>query len=203
MVHDESRPTLSAYEQPGPLQKHADPETNLRQERDVNESPGEPRDKPMQPDSAALQNRVAFPNNRHVSFVEISKRFGTVFAGDLPTNQFAYVASLLHRNLSDTRQRLSILVERRGVADHENFRMIWNSKVWLNAHPAGAIHFSLYPFSRRRRRNTGGPDHCLARDSLTGNDHSFVVDLFNSMAQVNLDAKLLQMFFRDFRERRS
>src|SRR5262249_19232876 len=138
-----------------------------------------------------------------VSFVEISKRFGTVFAGDLPTNQFAYVASLLHRNLSDTRQRLSILVERRGVADHENFRMIWNSKVWLNAHPAGAIHFSLYPFPRRRRRNTGGPDNCLAGDSFTGHDHSLAVDLFNWMAQVNLDAELLQMFFGDFRKRGS
>src|SRR5215475_7038698 len=126
MVHDNSRPTLSAYEQPGPLQKHTDPETNLRQERDVNESPGEPRDKPMQPDFAALQNSVALADYGHVAFVEIAERFGVVFTGDMPTDQFAYVASLLHRNLSDTRQRFPVLVERRGVADHENFRMIWN-----------------------------------------------------------------------------
>src|ERR1043166_5008643 len=103
MVHDESRAPLAGQEQPGPLQKHADPETNLRQEHDVDKSPGTPSDKAMHLNLAALENGIAFTDNGHVAFVEISKRSETVFAGDVTTNQFAYVASLLHRNLSNAR----------------------------------------------------------------------------------------------------
>src|SRR6266576_4349286 len=139
IIHDQPRTTLCGQEQPAPLQEHADFQTELRQKRDVNESPRQPRQKAMYVQFAALDNGVAFPDYSHSTFVEISKRLGRPLAGKLAPNQFSSIASLLHCNLSDARQRFSVLIERGRIAEHENFRMIWNSKIGLNTHATGAI----------------------------------------------------------------
>src|SRR5438046_3499210 len=74
IIHDQPRTALSGQEQPAPLQEHADFQTELRQKRDVNESPSQPRDETVQPNFPALHNGVAFPDYSHSAFVEISKR---------------------------------------------------------------------------------------------------------------------------------
>src|SRR2546423_9383385 len=96
IIHDQLRTTLSGQEQPAPLQEHADFQTELRQKRDVNESPSQPRQKAMYVQFAALDNGVAFPDYSHSTFVEISKRFRTFLSGDAAPNQFSSIASLLH-----------------------------------------------------------------------------------------------------------
>src|SRR5205807_2524713 len=53
IIHDQTRTALSGQEQPGPLQEHADLQTELRQKRNVNESPRQPREETVQPKFAA------------------------------------------------------------------------------------------------------------------------------------------------------
>src|SRR6266446_4487381 len=139
IIHDETRTALSGQEHPAPLQEHADFQTELRQKRDVNESPCEPREETVQTNFPALQNCVTLADDGHGAFVEVTKRLGRPLAGKLAPNQFSSIASLLHCNLSNSRQWFSVLIERGSIADHENFRMIWNSKIGLNTNAASAI----------------------------------------------------------------
>src|SRR3954447_27014117 len=139
IIHDQPRTALSGQEQPGPLQEHADFQTELRQKCDVNESPPQPRNETVQPKFAALQNCVPLADDGHSAFVEVTKRLGRPLTGKLAPNEFSSIASLLHCNLSDARQRFSVLIERGRVADYENFRIIWNSKIGLDTHATGAI----------------------------------------------------------------
>src|SRR5205807_2194547 len=97
------------------------------------------REEPVQTNFAALQNSVTFADDGHGAFVEITKWLWRLLAGKLAPNQFSGVVSLLHCNLGDARQRFSVLIERRRVADHEDFRMIWNSKIGLDTNATGAI----------------------------------------------------------------
>src|SRR5436853_4441378 len=139
IIHDQPRTALSGQEQPAPLQEHADFQTELRQESDMDESPPQPREETVQPKFAALQNCVPLADDGHGAFVEVTKRLGRPLAGKLAPNQFSSIASLLHCNLSDARQRFSLLIERGRIAEHENFRMIWNSTIGLNTHATGAM----------------------------------------------------------------
>src|SRR5437879_11258076 len=82
IIHDQLRTALSGQEQPAPLQEHADFQTELSQERDVNEGPGQPRQKAMYVQFAALDNGVAFSDYSHSAFVEISKRFRAFLSGE-------------------------------------------------------------------------------------------------------------------------
>src|SRR3954463_543998 len=95
----------------------------------------------MKTNFPALQHCPTLAADRHVALVEVTKRLGRPLAGKLAPNQFSSIASLLHCNLSDARQWFSVLIERGRIADHENFRMIWNSKIGLNTNAASAIGF--------------------------------------------------------------
>src|SRR6266513_1295086 len=86
IIHDQPRTALSGQEQPAPLQEHADFQTELRQERDVNESPRQPRQKASYVQFAALDNGVAFPYYGHGAFVEVTKRLRTFLSGEATTN---------------------------------------------------------------------------------------------------------------------
>src|SRR3954447_4762994 len=147
IIHDQPRTALSGQEQPGPLQEHADFQTELRQKCDVNESPPQPRNETVQPKFAALQNCVPLADDGHSAFVEVTKRLGRPLTGKLAPNEFSSIASLLHCNLSDARQRFSVLIERCSVPDHKNFRVTGNAKITLNAHATSTIGFRAQPFS--------------------------------------------------------
>src|SRR5437660_12694244 len=81
IIHDQPRTALSGQKQPAPLQEHADFLTELSKEGDVNEGPGEPRQKAMYLHFAALQDTVAFADHRHGAFVEIAKRLWRLLTG--------------------------------------------------------------------------------------------------------------------------
>src|SRR3954470_3547097 len=74
IIHDQPRTTLSGQEQPAPLQEHADFLTELSKEGDVNEGPGEPRQKAMDLHFAALQDAIPLADDGHGAFVEVTKR---------------------------------------------------------------------------------------------------------------------------------
>ena len=96
-------PRWPRQEQPSPLQEHADPKAELRSKSDMDKSPGKPCDKSMQLHLTALENRIARANDRHVTFIELTKRLEPVLADNLPANQFSDVTSLLHRYLGNAR----------------------------------------------------------------------------------------------------
>src|SRR5438876_9528418 len=81
IIHDQLRTTLSGQEQPAPLQEHADFQTELRQKRDVNESPPQPRNETVQTNFPALQNCVTLADDGHGDFVDIAIRLWSLLAG--------------------------------------------------------------------------------------------------------------------------
>src|SRR5438270_13164312 len=101
IIHNQTRTALSGQEQPAPLQEHADFQTELRQKRDVNESPRQPRNETVQPKFAALQNCVPLADDGHGAFVEVAKRLGRPLAGKLATYKFSSIETFLHCNLCD------------------------------------------------------------------------------------------------------
>jgi len=91
-------------------------------------------------------------------------------------DEFPCIASLLHCHLSYARKDFAFLLECRGVANHKDFGMSRHGQIFLNAHPTGTIRLHIQPLARWRGRDTGGPDHSLARNALTS-DHHAVCDL--------------------------
>src|SRR5438477_12975156 len=110
--------------------------------------------------------------------------------------KYSNISSLMHCIHTNTLQLFSFLIERDSISDHENFRMIWNSKIGLDTHATSTIRFGAQPFSSRRRCDTGRPDDRFACYALAPEGDPFVVDLFDRLAQVDFDAKFLQMLLR-------
>ena len=98
------------------------------------------------------------------------------------------------------RQRLPVLLNRCRIADDKNFRMASHAAIRLHLDAPGAIGLHTQPFSRRGRRDSGGPDHCLACDSLASHDHTLVVNFINAVAQAHLNTQFLQVFLRGLRK---
>lgn len=192
MIHDEPRASLPCQERPHPLQENAQPEAGLCQEHDVYACPRQPCDRSPNVQLVPLQDGIALTDDGHGALVEVTKWRRFWFAGHAPVNQPARVATLLHRDLCDAAQWFAVLTERRGVADHEDIRMSRQGEVRLNAHAPGAINVSVQPFTRRRRRDTGGPDHRPASDPLAGDNDTVVVDLIDPMSQPHLHSQLLE-----------
>jgi hemerythrin len=69
----------------------------------MDESPRQPSNETVEPKFAALHNGIAFTDNSHVAFVEITKRLELVATSQVPANQFPDVASLLHCYLGNAR----------------------------------------------------------------------------------------------------
>src|SRR6266581_3266843 len=121
---------------------------------------GRPRKKcqeAAETDSAALQNGKVLANYRHVAFVEIPEWPRRRLACNPAVYQAARVAALLHRHLRHAGQRLAIVVQRSGIADHEDLGMTGHGEILLNAHPPGVIRFRTQPPGRGRRAYTRGP----------------------------------------------
>src|SRR5258705_10223720 len=78
--------------------------------------PCQPCQEATDPNPSALQDGEPLPDYRHVPFVEVAERTRCWSPRDPLVNQSSRIASLLHRHLRDTRQRLPVLLERGGVA---------------------------------------------------------------------------------------
>jgi hypothetical protein len=90
---------------------------------------------------AALKDGIAFANDSHVTFVEVTERLSPILTLHMAANYLPDIPTLLHRYLCDAGQWLAVLVKRSGVADHKDFRMGWDTKVSLNTNSTGAIGF--------------------------------------------------------------
>src|SRR5208282_4860872 len=112
VVHYQPGASLARQKGPGPLHKHAYAEIGGGEKLDVYGRPREPREKSAYMNLAALHDRKAFANHRHVALIEITKRPRHCFSGQAFCNQPSRVASSLHRDLGDTRQWLAVLLNR-------------------------------------------------------------------------------------------
>src|SRR5262252_6444700 len=106
---------------PRPLDQHDDAIAESDQKEDVHEQPCHPGDESRDVNLAELRDPCRAPDGRQAAFVEIIK----VLSG-LALEFASYVCGgrppLLHRDWSDTRQPVSILVfQCRQIADHEHF----------------------------------------------------------------------------------
>src|SRR5438105_2979898 len=128
MIHNEPGPALSRHIGPNPLHEDANAKTGLRQELQMDSRPSEARQESADVDLAALENGKTLTDHRHVALIEVTKWRRRGFAGNTPVNQLARIPPLLHRYLRYARQRLTILIERCSIADHEDFRVPWHSE---------------------------------------------------------------------------
>src|SRR5580700_4270722 len=111
-IQNQPRTALPGDAGPHPLQKDSHTQIALRQKLQVHHSPYKPREESAELDLSRLQDGETLANHRHVSFVPVTKRRELRFADNPTVNQLPHVASLLHRDLRDARQGLSILFER-------------------------------------------------------------------------------------------
>src|SRR5260370_6027585 len=93
---------LASEVRPEPLALHAQPVLQLRQGKDVNERPYQPRQETACAQPAPLQHRVILADDGHVSLVEIAERTFEFPSFQLFRDQPPDVAPFLDRTLRDT-----------------------------------------------------------------------------------------------------
>src|SRR5215471_309739 len=135
VVYDQARASLAGQIRPHPLNEDADAKARLAKKLEMHRGPCHPGNKAGDPYTTRPQNGKPFADHRHVAFVEVAERTRCGFPRDPSINQLSYIASLLHCDLSDSRQRFSVLLERGGVAHHENVRMPRHREIRLHLDP--------------------------------------------------------------------
>ena len=125
VTYNEPRSSLAGKISPNPLHEDTYSQAGLRQEFEVHRRPSQPREESADVNFSALQNGEALSNNGHIALVEVPKRLrGPLQSAYTAANQFSGIASLLHSNLGYSRQWLTILIERRCIANDKNFRIV-------------------------------------------------------------------------------
>src|SRR2546422_8033147 len=89
--------------------------------------------------------------------------------------------ALLHRHLGHAGQRMTILIERRRVTDHEDLRMAWHAEIRLDTHAPRPIRLRLEPLAGGRRRHPRRPDDRPAGDALARHDDAVDVDVLHAV----------------------
>src|SRR5215469_5277072 len=126
--------------------------------------PSHPGYKTADRNLARLHNGEPFANDGHTSLVKVTKWFRRRFTREPVVNELSCVSTLLHRDLRHTRKGLTILIKGRGIADHENLRVVWHGQIFLNADPSGMIRLDPQPLAGRRWSYPSCPDHRLTGD---------------------------------------
>src|SRR6185436_20184575 len=98
--------------------------------------PHHPCEKAAEPHAPALQHGKPLADHRQVPLVEVTEWWRGGLTADASSNQPAGIASLLHRDLRHAGQRMTILLERRGVTHHEDLRVAWHGEIRLHADAA-------------------------------------------------------------------
>src|SRR5215471_11776687 len=200
MIHDEPGASLARYKGPRPLQEDAHAKAGCGQELEVNESPSQPRRQSAHLELPALQYGKTLAHHRHSPLVEIAKRGRLLASGDAAVNEFSRIMPALHGHLRHAGKRFAVLFECRGIANHKDFGMSGNSQIFLNTYPPSAVHLNLEPFTRGRRRDTGGPNHGLARNALTCDHRAICIDLIHAVPEPDFDAQIFEVLLRSLRE---
>src|SRR5438874_8393356 len=129
MIQDESRAALAGHVGPNPLDENANPKIGLLEELEVYRGPRQPGDEAVEAKFPRLQHGEPFADHRHAPLVEVAERPRRGLSGDTAVDQLPGVAPLLDRDLRDAGLRLAVLVERRGIAHNEDFRMSRHGQV--------------------------------------------------------------------------
>src|SRR5579864_769037 len=145
-----------------------------------------------QPHFACLKDCETRSDNGHISLIEISERLGGGLTNQALSDAPTCIATLLNRHLSDTRQWLSVLLERSSIPYYIYVWMSGNREVVLNADAAGAVRLDVQPFTCWRRRYSCGPDDHLTCDTLSADENPVRVDLVNAVPQTHFYAKIFQ-----------
>ena len=111
VTHDEPRTPLAGEIRPNPLQEDRQTETRGREELQVDGCPGKPCSEPAYSELVTLQDGKAFPNDRHVAFVEVTKRPGRRAAGYASAKDLSCITTLLHGHLGNAGKRLAVFFE--------------------------------------------------------------------------------------------
>ena len=83
----------------------------MPEELEVHRFPHQPGDESSEVDTPLYSNGESFPDDRHGALVEVAERTRRGLPRDPPADEPSRVASLLHRDLRDTRERPSLLPE--------------------------------------------------------------------------------------------
>jgi len=130
----------------------------------VNPCPREPGNYPAQPDPPGLKDCEPRSDDRHIPFIEISKRPGGRLTKQALNDTPTCIPTLLNRHLGDTRQWFPVLLERSRISNYIYVGITGNREIVLNANAAGAVRLHVQPFTSWRRSHSCGPDHDLACD---------------------------------------
>src|SRR5262252_2344129 len=133
MIHDEPGAPLARQKGPRPLQEDAQPEARCRQELEVNESPGQPRNQSAHLELPALQYGKTLADHGHGALVEIAKRRRRLASIDAAVNEFSRIMPSLHGHLRHTGKWFAVLFERGGITNHKDFGMSGYCQIFLNA----------------------------------------------------------------------
>src|ERR1700693_562047 len=137
---------------------------------------------------SGLQNGVPFAHDRHVAFVEVLEWFRRRPARDAFANQLACVPALLKGYLSDSGERFAVPIERRRVANDEDFRVAWNAEVGLNTDASRSVGGYVEPLACGRGCDARGPDNRFAGDAFARDDDASGINLVDAFAEANFDA---------------
>src|SRR5580698_10141395 len=158
----------------------------------MDEHPHQPGQEPAGSDPIPLQHCEVLADDGHVSFVEIAKGPPWCFAFELSGDQFPHVASLLNRNLRNTRQRPSALIEDRNITDSEYAIDARYHQERIDRESSGSVGRNAQRLHDRRYRDASRPQYRRAWNSLSSGDNALVVDFINLCSRQNFDAKFLK-----------
>src|ERR1700723_1345185 len=147
---------------------------------------------PAQPDPTCLKDCETSSDNGHISLIEVPERLGRGLTKQTLGDSSPGIATLLNRHLGDTRQWFTVLFKGSGISDYIYVWISGNSEIVLNANAASAVRLHVQPFTSWRRSHSRGPDHDLACDTHSSDDHAVRVNPVNAVPQSHFDAKIFQ-----------
>jgi len=98
----------------------------------VDECPYQPGQESAHANTAGLQNRKVLADHGHIALVEVPERTLRLAPLEPLANEPSHITPLLDRSLSDAWHGVSVLHERRCIADDEDIRRIRNVQARIN-----------------------------------------------------------------------
>src|SRR5882762_7626112 len=172
LAGDQARAAAEREVFESPLYEDADAALKLHDVNQVDEEPHEPGEQPGNVDAKNICHRGRTADHGHLALIEIMKRRQLFLPFQPCPDDFGGVRSALDRDLRDTRQRRSLLIDGVSkIANDENIREIGNGQVAVHLDPAAAIRFRCRALGQFPAKgcgcDTAGPEHGLRRQNLT------------------------------------
>src|SRR5260370_9101516 len=139
----------------------------------MDEQPDQPGQQAGNVDAKNIGHRGGAADYGHLALIEIMKWRRFFLPIQTRTDDFCRVRSALHRDLRDTGQRYSFLIDSMSkIANDENIRKMEDGQIAMHLNSAAAIRFpirSLCKFpAERSGRNSAGPEHGFRCQHLAG-----------------------------------